>query len=187
MNVESLNSNGISVLWQAVHPSKDWKVLSATLSYCLLTWTTAYFSLKSAWDTEFCWPWVAYTQHKMKVSQQAKQLFLIWRFQEWRPRYGSALLIKLCCSLYFHENSVFYPEGNKSVSLLTGPDPGSQFYRWLLHHPTICSWTHTEDVQLLGLTWATLFSDPWKQVKLIKQTGKSRQIHHLQMQSSALI
>lgn len=95
LNVERRYSNGISVCplcnyGRPLHPSKDWKVSSATLSYCLSTQTTAYISWKTTWDTDFGWACVACTQQKMKASQQAKQLFLIWTFQERRARYGSA-------------------------------------------------------------------------------------------------
>ncbi len=112
LNVERRYSNGISVCplcnyGRPLHPSKDWKVSPATLSYCLSTQTTAYISRKTTWDTDFHWACVACTQQKMKASQRAKQLFLIWTFQERQARYGSARLIKLCCSLHFHENSVF--------------------------------------------------------------------------------
>lgn len=89
LNVERRYSNGISGCplcnyGRPLHPSKDWKVSSATLSYCLSTQTTAYISWKTTWDTDFCWACVACTQQKMKASQQAKQLFLIWTFQERR-------------------------------------------------------------------------------------------------------
>lgn len=106
--------------------SPDWKVESETLSYRLLTWTTA-----SPSETEFWW--------RTHASKAIICYLKIWRMQVW-------LLIKLWDSLYFHESRVSaLKEINQcfcSAALTRG-----QFERWPLHHPAICSWTRTEEAR----------------------------------------